>query len=113
PTALVVATNTMQAVHMIGMPEARIMLAQCVTYLATAPKSRSVIRAIDEALHDVQAKTLDPIPMHLRNAPTKFMREQGYGKGYHWPEHDGDSTTNLGFLPENLRDASYYNPPTK
>ncbi len=113
PTALVVATSTMQAVHMIGMPEARIMLSQCATYLATAPKSRSVIRAIDDALHDVRSKSLDPIPMHLRNAPTKFMKEQGYGKGYRWPEQDGDSTTNLGFLPDNLKDASYYDPPPR
>lgn len=113
PTALVVATSAMQAIHMIGMPEAQLILAQTVTYLATAPKSRSSTRAIGDALTDVRQKTLDPIPMHLRNAPTKFMKEQGYGKGYHWPQQDGDATTELGFLPDNLRDAHYYDPPAK
>lgn len=113
PTALVVATSAMQAIHMIGMPEAQLILGQAVTYLATAPKSRSSTRAIGDALADVRTKTLDPIPMHLRNAPTKFMKAQGYGKGYHWPQQDGDATTELGFLPDNLKDAHYYDPPAK
>ena len=111
PTALVVATSAMQAIHMIGMPEAQLILAQTVTYLATAPKSRASTRAIGAALEDVRSKTLDPTPLHLRNAPTKFMKEQGYGDGYHWPEQDGDQTTELGFLPENLKDTQYYEPP--
>jgi putative ATPase len=111
PTALVVATSALQAIHMIGMPEAQLILAQAVTYLATAPKSRASTRAIDAALYDVRQKPLDPIPLHLRNAPTKFMKEQGYSDGYHWPQKDGDTTTELGFLPENLRDARYYEPP--
>lgn len=113
PTALVVATSAMQAIHMIGMPEAQLILAQAVTYLATAPKSRASTCAIGEALHDVRSKSLDPIPLHLRNAPTKFMKQQGYGNGYHWPQQDGDATTELGFLPENLKDANYYEPPSR
>ncbi len=113
PTALVVATSAMQAIHMIGLPEAQLILAQAATYLATAPKSRSSTRAIGDALTDVRGKPLDPIPMHLRNAPTAFMKEQGYGKDYHWPKHDGDKTTDLGFLPDNLRDAHYYDPPER
>jgi putative ATPase len=113
PTALVVATSAMQAIHMIGMPEAQLILAQTVTYLATAPKSRASTRAIGDALNDVRQKTLNPIPLHLRNAPTKFMKEQGYSEGYNWPQKDGDTTTELGFLPDNLRDAIYYEPPAK
>lgn len=111
PTALVVASSALQSTHMIGLPEAQLILAQCATYLATAPKSRAVTRAIDAARHDVQEMTLDPIPMHLRNAPTKFMKEQGYGEGYRWPKQDSDTTTNLGFLPENLKGAKYYEDP--
>lgn len=113
PTALVVATSTMQAVHMIGMPEAKLALAQCATYLATAPKSRAVDRALHAAMHDIEDQSLEPIPLHLRNAATKFMKEQGYGKGYHWPKQDGDETTQLGFLPDSLKNAQYYEPPAR
>src|SRR3990167_517781 len=104
PTALVVATATMQSVHMIGLPEARIILAQCATYLATAPKNRAAYNGIEAALHDVRDRTLPPIPLHLRNAVTDFMKEQGYGQG---------DTEALGFLPENLKDVQYYQPPQR
>ncbi|MGI6103038.1 MAG: replication-associated recombination protein A [Patescibacteria group bacterium] len=99
PTALVLATATMQAVHMTGYPEARLMLAQCATYLATARKSRAVIDGIDTAIHDIQAKTVPEIPLHLRNAPTKLMKEFGYGKG---------NKDALGYLPEEWHKTTYY-----
>ncbi len=111
PTALVVATSMMQAVQMIGMPEAQLALAQAATYLATAPKSRAVTRALGQAIRDVRGEVLEPIPLHLRNAVTKLMADQGYGEGYTWPRHDGDRTTELGFLPDSLKGRSYYQPP--
>lgn len=99
PTALVLATNTMQAVHMVGYPEARIIPAQCATYLATAPKSRAVINGINGAISDIQTKTIPEIPLHLRNAPTKLMKELGYGQG--------DKNV-LGYLPDALKGTTYY-----
>jgi len=113
PTALVVATSAMQATQMIGVPEARLILAQAVTYLASAPKSRAVTLAIDAATQDIRSESLEPIPLHLRNAVTKFMGDQGYGDGYSWPDTNGDTTTELGFLPESLKERTYYHPPQK
>src|SRR5690606_11352629 len=80
PTALVLATSTMQAVHMIGMPEAQIILAQCATYLATAKKSIASYVGLREALQDVEKEKLDPIPMQLRNASNKGQKGGGYGE---------------------------------
>jgi putative ATPase len=84
PTALVIATNCFQAVNMIGYPEARIILSQCATYLATSPKSNSAYAAIKDAQRIVKEKGDLSVPLHIRNAPTKFMKEQGYGKGYEY-----------------------------
>jgi len=112
PTALVVATSTMQAVHLVGFPEAQLLLAQCATYLATAPKNRAVADAIGDALHDVRNKPLDSIPLHLRNAPTKLMKQFDYAKGYDWSGRtDGRPGTNLPYLPKNLEGTRYYEPP--
>ncbi|MBI4022917.1 replication-associated recombination protein A [Candidatus Berkelbacteria bacterium] len=102
PTALVVATATMTAAHMIGYPEARIVLAQCATYLASAPKNRAAYTGIERALHDVRELTLEPIPLHLRNAVTTFMEEQGYGQ-----KEEGMPD----FLPKSLANVRYYEPP--
>ncbi|MBI4185592.1 replication-associated recombination protein A [Candidatus Berkelbacteria bacterium] len=113
PTALVLATATLQAVHMIGLPEAQLILAQCATYLATAPKSRAVTDALGAARHDVSEQTLEPIPLHLRNVVTPFMTEQGYGEGDQSPKTDGELTTPLGFLPPNLTNAHYYEAPKR
>ena len=114
PTALVVATATMQSVHLVGWPEAQLMLAQCATYLATAPKSRAVVDAIGEAINDVKTKPLDPIPLHLRNAPTKLMKQSGYAKGYDWNGRpDGRPGTDLPYLPKNLVGMNYYTPPKR
>lgn len=102
PTAVVVAIATMTAVHMIGYPEARIVLAQCASYLATAPKNRAAYQGIERALHDIRETTLDPIPMHLRNTVTTFMKEQGYGQ-----QEPGTPD----FLPPNLAQVQYYEAP--
>ena len=107
PTALVVATNCMQAVHMVGMPEAGIILAQTTTYLATCPKSRASYNGLMAAMRDVDEKNLDPVPLHLRNAPTKLMENLGYGKGYKWTDDEAFQKTQ-DFLPKNLKDRQYY-----
>lgn len=98
PTALVVATSCMQAVHMVGMPEAGIILAQCTTYLATAPKSRASYNGLMAALKDIDEKRLEPVPLHLRNPVTDLMEDLGYGKG------------RGSFLPKNLKGRKYYRP---
>jgi len=110
PTALVVATSTMQAVHMVGMPEARIILAQCTTYLATAPKSRASYNGLISAMHDIDEKRLEPVPLHLRNAVTNLMKDIGYGKNYRWTD-DKEFHKKLDFLPKNLKGKKYYHKP--
>ncbi len=107
PTALVVATATMQAVHMVGMPEAGIILAQCTTYLATAPKSRASYDGLMAAMKDIDEKRLEPVPLHLRNPVTDLMEDLGYGKGYKWTD-DQDFQKKLEFLPKNLKGRKYY-----
>lgn len=112
PTALVIATSCMQAVHMIGMPEATLILAQTVAYLAEAPKSIASTEAIGAALADVQAGKLDPIPLHLRNAPTKLMKELNYGKGHvRYPWRDDSSAGGMEYMPKNLAGRKYYQSP--
>jgi len=114
PTALVIATSCMQAVHMIGMPEAQLILAQTVSYLSEAPKSIASTEAIGAALSDVRNLPLDPIPMHLRNAPTKLMKELGYGKGHvRYPWRDDPNAGNNEYLPKNLMGKKYYKNPKK
>ena len=87
PQALILASSAATAIHQIGMPEARILLSQVTTYLAASAKSNASYVAMDQALEEVRKKPHLPIPFHLRNAPTKFMKMQGYGKGYIYP-HD-------------------------
>ncbi|MCR4324314.1 MAG: replication-associated recombination protein A [Candidatus Curtissbacteria bacterium] len=109
PTALVLATSTMQAVHMIGMPEAALILAQTVAYLSEAPKSISSTEAISAAISDVQKLGLDPIPLHLRNAPTKLMKELGYGRGHvRYPWRDDENAGGNEYMPKNLVGKKYY-----
>lgn len=113
PTALVVATACMQAVMMIGMPEAQIMMSQCAIYLATAKKSTASYAAICEALRDIQDLTLDPIPLHLRNASNKVMKAAGYGAGhirYPWQEEQKGKKVDQEYMPENLKGKKYYRP---
>ncbi len=110
PTALVLATNCFQAVNVIGYPEARIILSQCATYLASSPKSNASYVAISEALNKVKATGDLPVPLHLRNAPTRLMKEQGYGKNYRY-SHDYEQNFSLQeYLPDAIRGTVFYNP---
>ena len=106
PTALVVANAVFQAVDTIGLPEARINLAHGVAYLAMAAKDRSAYDAYAEALADVQKTGNLPIPLKIRNAPTKLMKELDYGKGY-------EKYDKTGYLPEKLKGKKYLKKPEK
>lgn len=112
PTALVLATSTMQAVHMIGMPEAQLILAQCATYLATAKKSIASTMGIGAAMSDIDEERLEPIPLHLRNATNKVMKQFNYGKGhvrYAWKvEKESGKKVNQEYMPKNLVGKKYY-----
>ncbi len=110
PNGLVLAEAAFSAVDKIGMPEARIILAQCTTYLASSPKSNASYLGIENAYSDVKNKPLFPVPLHLRNAPTKLMKAIGYHKGYKYA-HDFDNHFVLeNYLPEELKDTQYYFP---
>jgi putative ATPase len=114
PTALVVATACMQAVHMIGYPEASIILAQCATYLATAKKSTASYDGLHMALSDLKNMPVNPIPLHLRNPANSVMKAAGYGKGhirYPWKEEKGGKKVNQEYMPENLVGKKYYQQP--
>ena len=112
PTALVLATTCMQAVHMIGMPESGLILAQTATYLATAKKSIASSTGLWAALSDIDEKNLDPIPLHLRNASNKVMKQLEYGKGhvrYPWlAEKQSGQKVDQEYLPKNLKGKKYY-----
>lgn len=117
PTALVVATSCMQAVHMVGMPEASLILAQTATYLATAKKSIASTNGIQEAMNDIDEKNLDPIPLHLRNPSNKVMKSLGYGRDhvrYPWlVEKQTGRKLVQEYLPNNLKGKKYYVPDWK
>ena len=106
--ALQIAVATQQAVHFVGMPEGFYALSHCALYLARAPKSNSVGRAYSAAMADVQQTRNDPVPLHLRNAPTGLMRQLGYGADYHY-SHDNYELEQA-FLPENIAGHVYYRP---
>lgn len=108
PQAIQVAIAAQQAVHFIGMPEGFYPLAHATLYLAKAPKSNSVGRAYSAALADVQETRNDPVPLHLRNAPTGLMKQLGYGKGYHYAHQD--YSVKQDNLPENILGRTYYDP---
>ncbi len=111
PAALMVATSAFQAVHTLGMPEARIILAQTVTYLACSEKSNRSYLAIDEALEFVRkgGGNLD-IPMGIRNAPTSAMKDWGYGKGYDYPHNHPNGWVKAQYLPDEIKDKRFYRP---
>jgi putative ATPase len=110
PTALVMATNTFQAVNVIGYPEARIILAQCAVYLASSSKSNASYMAIENALGAVRETGDLPVPLSIRNAPTKLMKKLDYGKGYQYAHDYQDNFVNMEFLPDNLRGTKFYEP---
>lgn len=110
PNALVLAEAAFSAVDKIGMPEARIILAQCATYLASCPKSNASYMGIEQALSDVRNKPLEPVPFHLRNAPTNLMKEIGYSKGYKYPHDYENHFLEETYLPESFQKVQYYFP---
>ena len=111
PNALLLANACFDTVHKIGMPEARITLAETTIYLATSPKSNSAYMAINEALAFVQHDTTNrPVPLHLRNAPTKLMSEAGYGKDYKYAHDFAGGFVEQEFMPETLSGKKFYNP---
>ena len=122
PQALVVCVAAQQAAHFIGMPECALALAQAVVHLATAPKSNALYTAYGAVQEDVRATRNDPVPLHLRNAPTGLMKQLDYGKGYEYahdnyagqPDPDDPSRPPperlQDYLPEQMRDRQYYQP---
>jgi putative ATPase len=110
PNGLVLAEAAFEAVNKIGMPEARIILAQCTTYLASCPKSNAAYLAVDEALSYVNNNPLYPVPLHLRNAPTKLMKELKYGKEYKYPHSYENHFLPEDYLPEEMKDIQFYKP---
>ncbi len=110
PRALQVAVSALQAFQVIGMPEGRIILGQAVTYLATAPKSNASYVGIDAALAEVRKSGALPVPLHIRNAPTKLMKELGYGKGYQYAHDYEDGFSGQECLPEKLAGRTFYEP---
>ena len=110
PNALVLAEAAFSAVEKIGMPEARIILAQCVTYLASSPKSNASYLGVESALSEVRKDSSKPVPIHLRNAPTKLMKEIGYGKDYKYAHDYENHFIEENYLPDDLRNKQYYFP---
>jgi len=110
PQALVVAVAAQQAVHFIGMPEGNLALAQAVTYLATAPKSNSLYTAYSRVQKDVETTRNDPVPLHLRNAPTGLMQNLGYGKGYKYAHDYEGHFVEQQNLPDSMKGKRYYYP---
>ena len=110
PAALMVATSALQAVHAIGMPEARIILAQAVTYLACSEKSNRSYLGIEAALETVRTRGNLEIPMSIRNAPTAAMKEWGYGKGYDYPHDHPGGWVAVQYLPDEIKDTRFYKP---
>jgi len=110
PRALQIAVATQQAVHLIGLPEGRIPLAQAATYLATAPKSNAAYLGIDAALAEVRKSGGLPVPLHIRNAPTKLMKDLGYHQGYRYAHNASEGYIAQEYLPEALQGMQYYQP---
>lgn len=108
--ALEIAVATYQACHFNGMPECNVNLAHCVTYLALAPKSNALYKAYEKAKHDALNTIADPVPLQIRNAPTRLMKELNYGKGYQYAHDFEEKITNMQCLPNNIKDHRYYFP---
>jgi putative ATPase len=110
PTALVMANAAFEAVNKIGYPEANIILSQCVTYLAASPKSNAAVVAIGAALSAVKQYGDLPVPLYLRNAPTKLMKNMGYGKNYEYSHSFENNFSPQEYLPEEITGTAFYNP---
>jgi putative ATPase len=110
PTALVIANSTFQAVNVIGYPEARIILSQCAVYLAASAKSNASYMAIENALGNVRETGDLPVPLSIRNAPTKLMKNMGYGKGYQYAHSYEGNFVQAEFLPNEIQGTKFYDP---
>src|SRR6187399_1958269 len=110
PTALVMATNTFQAVNVIGYPEARIILAQCAVYLASSAKSNASYMGIERALGAIRETGDLPVPLSIRNAPTKLMKTLDYGKNYQYAHDFENNFVNMEFLPDKISGTKFYDP---
>ncbi|WP_343485502.1 replication-associated recombination protein A [Allomuricauda sp. d1] len=110
PTALVMANATFQAVNTIGYPEARIILSQCAIYLASSPKSNASYLAIGKAQQKIKETGDLSVPLHIRNSPTKLMKDLGYGKGYAYAHDHQDNFMEQEFLPDEIAGTTFYNP---
>jgi putative ATPase len=110
PQALTIAVAAKDAVHFIGMPEGNTALAQAAIYLATAPKSNAVYTAYGAAAEAAQTDVAEPVPLHLRNAPTRLMKDLDYGKGYRYAHDEADAVADMDCLPDNLRGRTFYQP---
>jgi putative ATPase len=110
PQALTVALSAKEAFHFIGLPEGKLALAQAAVYLATAPKSNAIYKAYTSAGGDVKRNGSLPVPLHIRNAPTRLMEELEYGKGYQYAHHYPNGYIQQEYLPEKLRGRIYYHP---
>lgn len=110
PSALQVAIAAAEGIHMIGMPEGKLLLAHAAVMVATSPKSNACYKAILKALEDVETKRTGEVPMHLRNSPAKGMEEQGYGKGYKYAHDYPGNIISQEYLPEELKGTIYYEP---
>ena len=110
PRALQVAISALQGFQFVGMPEGRLIIAQAVTYLATAPKSNASYIGIDEALAEVRKSGALPVPLHVRNAPTRLMKELGYHKGYKYAHDFKEGFVEQEYLPDQLSGKKYYRP---
>ena len=113
PAALPLAVAAKDAVHFIGMPEGNTALAQAVIYLATAPKSNAVYAAYNRAAADAHGDAAEPVPLHLRNAPTRLMKDLDYGKEYQYAHDDPDAVTGMDCLPPAIAGRRYYHPTTR
>ncbi len=110
PQALRTALDGLQAYDFLGSPEGELALAQSALYLATAPKSNSVYKALGQAMSDARRLGSLPVPLHIRNAPTRLMKELGYGKGYKYAHDHDEAIVEQEYLPSQLRDRIYYHP---
>jgi putative ATPase len=110
PQALQVALAAKEAYDFLGTPEGELALAEAAVYLACAPKSNAVYTAFDAAREDVRSRPAEPVPLHLRNAPTRLMDRLGYGAGYQYAHDDPDAVVAQEHLPAALRGRAYYHP---
>ena len=110
PRALQVAVAALQGFQLVGLPEGRIIMAQAVTYLATAPKSNASYMGIDAALAEVRKSGALPVPLHIRNAPTRLMKELGYHKGYRYAHDYAEGYVAQEYLPDQLTGSKFYDP---